>query len=85
MTNKMEDLITLTFQGHNVNMVLINGEPWFSRVDVMKALGHPVTSHAKIAAKLKPEHMCKKRILTGQRSVTLLSEPGLFLLLMRSD
>jgi len=90
MTNKMEKLITLTFQGHDIRTTEIEGKTWFVAMDIIRALGLST-------ARGTYNHLRKigeedKRPVTpnlirgkGMASTMLVSESGMFALINRSD
>jgi prophage antirepressor-like protein len=61
-----------------------NGEPWFVAQDVLYALGYPQTSHGKALAKLDPDERFMSQVHKGVRSMTLVSESGLYSLILNS-
>lgn len=80
------------FHGHDVRVVMIGGDPWFVAADVCRALDAYVDmrGQANVAAACRtlcPDENCLKRIKTvrGEKEVRLISESGLYKLVMRSD
>ncbi|WP_065760376.1 BRO-N domain-containing protein [Pseudomonas defluvii] len=63
----------------------IDGNPWFVAKDALAGMGYPQTSHANILKKLADDEVILKQIQKGVRSVSLISESGLYKLVMRSD
>ncbi len=66
-------------------MVSIDDQPWFVAKDVCEALDYPRTSHGWVVDKLDATERTLKQIQKGVRSVVLISESGLYKLVMRSD
>lgn len=95
MTNKMEKLITLTFNGHNIRTVLIDDVPWFVAADLSMVLYGRSSGLAHVYAKLDAD---QQRTITkaegvhlplfgkaGAAKLKLISESGLFKMINRSD
>jgi len=81
------DLETFRYGAGNlpVRTVLVDGEPWFVAADLAAVLGY---RDAHNAARLVDEDDRGTHLLStpgGQQRVTVVSEPGLYLLTMRSD
>ena len=66
-------------------MVKLDGSPWFVATDTLLAMGYPQSSHTNIKKKLSTEETIVKRVHKGVRSMSLISESGLYKLIMRSD
>ncbi|WP_285960564.1 BRO-N domain-containing protein [Pseudomonas tohonis] len=62
-----------------------DGQPWFVANDVMYALGVPLNSHGKAIHSLAPDQRTLIQIQKGVRSPNIVSESGLYTLVMRSD
>lgn len=86
----MTNISNFVFGGHNLRTVLIEGEPWFVAVDILKCLGMEIgkgTSNyyqkldASEFSKVKRMHLG----LSGGKPMVLVSESGLYKLIMRSD
>jgi len=82
-------LIPYNFDGKPVRTITRDGEPWFVLVDVCKVLEH---SNPSKAAQLLDEDERSSLTLGygtspngGNPNVTIISEPGLYRLMMRSD
>ncbi|MCO7557031.1 BRO-N domain-containing protein [Metapseudomonas otitidis] len=69
----------------DIRVVEIEGNPWFVAKDALAGMGYPQTSHANILKKLADDEVILKQIQKGVRSVSLISESGLYKLVMRSD
>jgi anti-repressor protein len=81
----VSELIPFDFRGTAVRVVVINGEPWFAAGDVCFVLGYSNPRDA--TAKHVREHQKRvSRIATpsGEQSATVISEGGLYRLLMRA-
>lgn len=68
-----------------IRVVEIEGNPWFVAKDALAGMGYPQTSHANILKKLADDEVILKQIQKGVRSVSLISESGVYKLVMRSD
>jgi prophage antirepressor-like protein len=68
-----------------IRVVEIEGNHWFLAKDALAGMGYPQTSHANILKKLADDEVILKQIQKGVRSVSLISESGLYKLVMRSD
>lgn len=93
--SKNENVSLFDFNGHQVRVVQIEGEPWFVAVDVMQVLGMPTSGGSgPDLLSLAPD---EKLRLTRRNSIDLfnglrqtasfngISESGLYKLVMRSD
>lgn len=82
-------LNTFDFNGHQLRTVVIEGEPWFHAVDILRCLGLSTTKGLNSYAKRleKDERLVTPNPFGGKGSptVTLTSESGLYKLIMRSD
>jgi prophage antirepressor-like protein len=79
------NLIMTDFQSRPVRMILINGEPWWVLADVARVLGY---GSAKDAARLLKEKHKGRRISptpSGDQEMIIVSEAGLYRLMMRSN
>ena len=71
------------FEGNNVRIVMIDGDPWFVAGDVCKVLGYANTSDA-IAKHVDPEDKASVSLgLRGSPPITL-NESGLYSLILTS-
>jgi prophage antirepressor-like protein len=73
------------FKGHDVRTVKIDGEPWFVAMDVTNVLGIGEKSRGYAVARLSDDERTLYQIQKGFRSVSVISESGLYKLVMRSD
>lgn len=81
----MNDLTPFDYSGRPVRVVMLDGEPWFVAADICGVLGYAHTATA-----LKPLRDNEKGVsLThtpgGDQRLTVISEPGLYRLIMRSN
>lgn len=70
-------------QKHDIRVVTVGDDPWFVAADVAKVLGLP-----NITVTLKSKYIDPKEKATtvvGHRTVNIISESGLYKLIMRSD
>lgn len=84
----MQNVTVFSFESAKVRTVSINGQPWFVAADVVRCLGLLGTT-GNHYAKLGADEMRKvSRIdlgLPGGKPMVLISESGLYKLIMRSD
>lgn len=66
-------------------MVEIDGQPWFVAMDVTEILGIADKSRGYVLNRLSADERSLYRIQKGYRSVSIISESGLYKLVMRSD
>jgi prophage antirepressor-like protein len=83
----MSDLTPYTFPvtGEQVRTVLVDGEPWFVASDVTAILGY---ANGRDAVSRLPERMKgvgESDTPGGRQRVTIISEPGVYRLVMRSN
>lgn len=83
----MNTLVPYTFPvtGEQVRMVLVDGEPWFVASDVTAILGY---SNGRDAVSRLPERMKgvgESDTPGGRQRVSIISEPGVYRLVMRSN
>lgn len=82
----MGDLQIFSFDGCDLRVVMgEDGEPWFVAADVARALGYRDAANA--VRSLKDHHRGTRSVSTpsGDQRMTVLSESGLYRLVMRSD
>lgn len=72
------------FESNEVRIVIKNGEPWFVAIDVCKALH--VQNIRQVVAKLDDDEkgVCNTYTPGGNQEVTIVSESGLYALILRS-
>ena len=70
-----------------VRVVEHNGEPWFVAKDVAQALGYASTNMTTVFHAVPDEWKGSNRIATpgGEQEMLIISEPGLYFFLARSD
>ena len=78
-------LQVFTYKAHQVRTVIISGEIWFVAKDVCDILEH--SNHRMAIQDLDEDEKGVGEIYTpgGMQSMTIISEPGLYTLLMRSN
>lgn len=81
----MNDLVKFEFKGKGVRTVVIEDEPWFVAKDVCEILeiADPSSALRKIPRTHKGEH--RMPTLGGMQNVSIISEAGLYRLVLRSD
>lgn len=84
----MSELIPFDYGDRRVRVVLVDGDPWFVRADVAKILGYRDGRDAARTLRDCEQRTHSVRGLEGDREVTrgvtIISEPGLYRLIMRS-
>ena len=72
---------------NTIRVIEIEGEPWFVASDALSAMGYTQGNYAGIRRKLGDNEKGVKRIPTlgGPQNVSIISESGLYKLVMRSD
>jgi len=72
---------------NTIRVIEIEGEPWFVSADALNAMGYPRDGHKMIRKKLGDNEKGVKRIATlgGPQNTSIISESGLYKLVMRSD
>ena len=78
---------THVFDGHNIRVVEIDGEPWFVGVDVCGAIGIADPSYAYARVNKEEKRMTGRTRLgmAPGRDLVVVNESGLYKLIMRSD
>jgi prophage antirepressor-like protein len=82
--SKGSDITTFTFHDHDVR-VMIEDQPWFFAADVSKVLGYRRVDYA---VRILDEDEKSIRLIQtdgGAQKYSVITEPGLYRLLMRSD
>ena len=79
--------INFEFDTNTIRVVEIGGEPWFVAADALNAMGYTQGNYAGIRRKLGDNEKGVKRIPTlgGPQNVSVISESGLYKIIMRSD
>ena len=72
---------------NTIRVIEIEGEPWFVAPDALNAMGYTQGNYASIRRKLGDNEKGVKRIPTlgGPQNVSVISESGLYKIIMRSD
>lgn len=89
MTNTNNDLRTFDYAGLELRVITQMGEPWFVAADVCRALGLGLVSGSTLHLRnLTPDQVDRWRPTTGRKGGkpnAIISESGLYKLIMRSD
>lgn len=72
-------------EGSELRVLLIDGEPWLVAADVAGVLGYRMASDATRLLKGAEKGTHSMRTPSGQQEVTIISEPGFYRLVMRSN
>jgi anti-repressor protein len=80
----VSELQVFAFEGAEVRTVTVDGEPWWVATDATKILGYRSASDA--TRWLDDDEKGKHSVRTpgGEQSVTVINEPGLYSLILRS-
>lgn len=81
----MSNIQIFNYQNNEVRTVELNGDPWFVLKDVCNILG--VVNDRNVAARLDEDEkgVCQMDTLGGAQNVTVVSESGLYHVILRSD
>ena len=81
----MNEIQIFNYQSNEVRTVEMNGEPWFVLKDVCNILG--VVNDRNVAARLDEDEkgVCQMDTLGGTQNVTVVSESGLYHVILRSE
>lgn len=82
----MTDLEVFNFEGEDVRVVMLDGEPWWVLNDVCAALG--ISNARMVVERLPEECVSQADVLDGRglaRSTNVVSETGLYRVVLRSD
>ena len=79
--------INFEFDTTTIRIIEIEGEPWFVSADALNVMGYPRDVHKMIRKKLGDNEKGVKRIATrgGSQNTSIISDSGLYKLVMRSD
>ncbi|WP_244126678.1 BRO-N domain-containing protein, partial [Xylella fastidiosa] len=79
-----QSIIPFDFHSHVVRVVMRDGNPWFAATDVAVALGYRDAANAArhVGAHQKGTHIVST--IKGNQSLTIVSEGGLYRLVLRS-
>ena len=71
---------------NTIRVIEIEGEPWFVSADAQIAMGYTQGNYSNIRKKLNDDEKATKRVNTlgGPQNVSIISESGLYKLVMRS-
>lgn len=78
----MSELQIFAFEGAEVRTVLRDGEPWWVAADVATVLG--LSNLHSSLAQLDEDERTLHSVESGQRSMSIINEPGLYSLILRS-
>lgn len=83
----MTDLVAFVFPeaGREVRTTMINGEPWFVASDVATILGYRMASDATRMLDEDERGTHPFSTPSGQQVFTIINEPGLYAMIMRSN
>jgi hypothetical protein len=81
----MNPLTKFEFKGRAVRSITKDGEPWFVAKDVCGTLGIQNTAQAVAALDEDEKGICQGDTLGGRQNLAIVSEPGLYRLIARSD
>jgi prophage antirepressor-like protein len=72
---------------NTIRVIDIEGEPWFVSADAQIAMGYTLGNYSNIRKKLNDDEKATKRVNTlgGPQNTSIISESGLYKLVMRSD
>lgn len=81
----MNELQVFSYQSNEVRTVMKGGEPWFVLKDVCSVLG--ISKYRDVSTRLDPDERGSVRVdtLGGPQEVTIISESGLYHVILRSD
>lgn len=81
----MSKVQLFNFGSNDIRVVELDGQPWFVANDVLYSFGLPLKSHGYAVQRLDEAESRLYRIQTSGRTQRLVSESGLYKLVMRSD
>ncbi|MGW4663248.1 phage antirepressor [Streptosporangium sandarakinum] len=79
------ELFAFPQTGQQVRTVLIDGEPWFVAADVCAVLGYAHTTSALRMLRSQEKGVRQMHTPGGLQDLTVINEPGLYRLIMRSN
>ena len=79
--------INFEFNTTTIRVIEIEGEPWFVSAEAQIAMGYTQGNYSNIRKKLNDDEKATKRVNTlgGPQNVSIISESGLYKLVMRSE
>lgn len=83
---ELSPIQAFAFEGHNVRVIMIDGEPWWVAADVCAVLG--IAQPANAVARLETDDLRQAEVIDtlGRRQQTnVINESGLYDLIIRSD
>ncbi|MDE5108159.1 MAG: Bro-N domain-containing protein, partial [Trichodesmium sp. St17_bin3_1_1] len=82
----MENNQTFHFQGKEIQIKVVNNEPWFLAADIAKALTVKDTSRMINNANIKEKHVrgILNITLGGEQKMLFVDEAGMYKILMKS-
>ena len=78
-------IIPFNFESNSVRMVMLKNEPWFVAADVCRVLGHTNSRAALRVLDDDEKGVTKVYTLGGEQEMNIISESGLFALILRSN
>jgi anti-repressor protein len=82
---RVNELALYDFRGQQIKVVAIDGKPWFVAADVCAVLGYRHTGSALRSLRDREKVVHRMHTLGGEQDITVISEPGLYRLIMRSN
>jgi anti-repressor protein len=82
---RVNELALYDFRGQQVKVVAIDGKPWFVAADVCAVLGYRHTGSALRSLRDREKGVHRMHTPGGEQDITVISEPGLYRLIMRSN
>lgn len=85
MNASVQSPAVFNFQNFPINVILKDGEPWFIATEVCAAI--EIKNHRDAISRLDDDEkgVVKTDTLGGEQQVTIISEPGLYRLISRSN
>jgi anti-repressor protein len=80
----LNDILAFTFQGAEIRTLMVDGEPWWIASDVSSVLGYRMASDATRMLDEDEKGTHQMRTPGGEQNVTVVNEPGLYSLILRS-
>lgn len=79
------NLTIFKYENNQVRNVIIKGEPWFVLADICKVL--EISNARNVSQRLEPDEKGVRQIdtLGGKQKLTIISESGLYAVILRSD
>ena len=80
----MNEITPYQFNGNSVRVIMIKGDPWWVASDVCRSLGLGNVSMALKALDDDEKGISKADTLGGKQEILIVSEPGLYALMVKS-